>query len=216
MIYFRTDEGQQAAYSSQSALPRKLKSILKVIDGKTSTEVFERNLHSFGDVRAILRSLEMAGLLGYTAERATDDFDENNHFVDLHTKNQQERDWSSTHHPLDVASLKTNLKNAVPFIPTAPPSATSNHLNTKAANFSNSPDNFSGNKVLESVLNEMADFVLMHSPEQSFQILKEIEEITSLEVLAATLGGYEQMVSNLGKAGADHLNSIKSTLREHL
>ena len=62
----------------------------------------------------------------------------------------------------------------------------------------------------------MAEFVLTKIPEHSFQILKEIEEITSLEVLAATLGGYEQMVSSAGHGSAAHLLNIKSTLREHL
>ena len=61
-IFVRTEEGQEAAYSPQSALPRKLKSILKVIDGRTTLNAFEKNLSSFGDVRAILQSLDMAGL----------------------------------------------------------------------------------------------------------------------------------------------------------
>ena len=69
---------------------------------------------------------------------------------------------------------------------------------------------------LTGVLDEMANFVLTHLPDQSFQILKEIEEIASLEVLAATLGGYEQMVANLGEISANHVRHIKSVLRQHL
>ena len=62
-VFVRTEKGQEAAYSPQSALPRKLKSILKVIDGRTQVSTFEKNLSSFGDVRAILQSLDMAGLI---------------------------------------------------------------------------------------------------------------------------------------------------------
>ena len=69
---------------------------------------------------------------------------------------------------------------------------------------------------LARALEEMATFVLSHLPDQSFQILKEVEEITSLEVLAATLGGYEQMVSVTGQPGIEHLRSIKSILRQYL
>ena len=69
---------------------------------------------------------------------------------------------------------------------------------------------------LKAMLDEMANFVLTQMPEKSFQILKEIEDITSLEVLAATLGGYGQMVSDLGQIGTTHLLSIQTNLREHL
>ena len=62
----------------------------------------------------------------------------------------------------------------------------------------------------------MANFVLTHLPEQSFAILKELEALTSLEQLAATLGGCEQVVSQLGPASQDHLKQIKQILREHL
>lgn len=73
-IYVRTEEGQEAAYSPQSALPRKLKSILKVIDGKTRNHIYKKNLHSFGDVEGLLRSLEIAGLLKEVFENTQKSF----------------------------------------------------------------------------------------------------------------------------------------------
>ena len=63
VVYSRTEKGQIAAYGGDSALPRKLKSLLRVIDGKTEIDIYVRNLHAFGDVKEILTSLEMAGLL---------------------------------------------------------------------------------------------------------------------------------------------------------
>jgi hypothetical protein len=62
-LYARTPEGQVAAYSTESALPRKLKSLLKLVDGKTELEVLVDNLKAFGDVRGVLQSLHAAGLL---------------------------------------------------------------------------------------------------------------------------------------------------------
>lgn len=62
-LYARTPEGQVAAYSAESALPRKLKSLLKLVDGKTELELLVQSLQAFGDVRGVLQSLHAAGLL---------------------------------------------------------------------------------------------------------------------------------------------------------
>ena len=81
-LYARTPEGQVAAYSPDSALPRKLKSLLKLVDGKTELEVLVQSLQAFGDVRGVLQSLHAAGLLrlavdgntGVPLPRLTDSF----------------------------------------------------------------------------------------------------------------------------------------------
>ena len=214
-IYMRTDEGQEAAYSTQSALPRKLKSILKVVDGKTRNEVFRKNLHSFGDVDGVLRSLEMAGLLkvapnGVKTPLSGADAQPNSqqHYQAQDYKQAlRERDWSATRNPLEPPSEQfygqTDSQEYLSLI---------HSINRPAELGLDSP----AGHALAGALTDMANFVLTHMPDQSFQILKEIEEITSLEVLAATLGGYEQMVLGTGQLGADHIRSIKSILREHL
>ena len=69
---------------------------------------------------------------------------------------------------------------------------------------------------LQAVVDSMSHFVLTHLPDQSFQILKEIEEITSLELLAVTLGGYEQMIAVIGEPSVQHLKAIKQVLRDNL
>lgn len=205
-IFFRTDEGQEAAYSPQSALPRKLKSILKVIDGRTTVGTFEKNLSSFGDVRAILHSLEMAGLIKHTespasyAKVAVEQLPELpvQYSAALPASNV---DWAPTRSPYSGQSNSTKMDawQASELATQAMP----------AARQLQSP-------VLQDILDSMAHFVLTHLPEQSFQILKEIEEITTLELLAVTLGGYEQMVASVGEPSVHHLRSIKQTLRENL
>lgn len=208
-VYARTHEGQEAAYSAQSALPRKLKSILKVIDGKTRTQMFEQNLRSFGDVKSILRSLEMAGLI----HSVSDDSRQIRFNADMNEVDRQRlktasnnMDWASTRNPLDRASQRSDFSNenySQPFSANMPDSLMLAAEQKKT-------------EALAGILDAMSHFVLTHAPEQSFQILKEIEEISSLEILAATLGGYEQMISHLGEESAQHMRQIKSTLRDHL
>jgi hypothetical protein len=62
-VYSRTAEGHRTAYDKNSALPRELKFMLRLIDGLTPLDVYAHHLRAFGDVRNLLRSLELAGLL---------------------------------------------------------------------------------------------------------------------------------------------------------
>ncbi len=70
-VYERTPDGQWAAYSAESPLPRKLKTLLKAINGKVSDDVYVKNLSSFGDVGELLRSLVQAGLIADAAQRGS-------------------------------------------------------------------------------------------------------------------------------------------------
>ncbi len=62
-VYKRTSEGQWAAFDEQSPLPRKLKILLKAVNGKAPEDVYIKSLSAFGDVHALLQSLEQAGLI---------------------------------------------------------------------------------------------------------------------------------------------------------
>ena len=214
-VFVRTEEGQEAAYSPHSALPRKLKSILKVIDGRTPIDTFEKNLSSFGDVRAILQSLDMAGLIKKIesaapfAPQSTAEFDE---LLSKPRKPVAPAASASTSTFVADDWAATRSANSIPASVPGMSAWQASELATQAmtaARLQHSP-------VLQEVLDSMANFVLTHLPEQSFQILKEIEEITSLELLAVTLGGYEQMVASVGESSVLHLNSIKQTLRNNL
>lgn len=68
-VYERTPDGQWAAYSAESPLPRKLKTLLKAINGKVTDDVYVKNLSSFGDVGELLLSLVQAGLIADAAQR---------------------------------------------------------------------------------------------------------------------------------------------------
>ena len=209
-VFVRTEKGQEAAYSPQSALPRKLKSILKVIDGRTQVSTFEKNLSSFGDVRAILQSLDMAGLITQiesvapAGQTGTDHRAERAFTPPTSPEVPASADWAPTRSPYaeysdsikmdawQASELATQVMSASPA---------SRHLH---------------NSALHDILYSMANFVKTYLPDQSVQILKEIEEITSLELLAVTLGGYEQMVASAGEPSVQHLKSIKKSLWENL
>jgi hypothetical protein len=62
-IYSRTIRGHAAALNADSALPRKLRTLLIAIDGKTTTDTYVNTLSAFGDVEALLQSLFEAGFI---------------------------------------------------------------------------------------------------------------------------------------------------------
>ncbi len=70
-VYQRTPEGKWAAYSAESPLPRKLKILLKAINGTVTEDVYATNLSAFGDVRELLRSLVHAGLIEEANQRSS-------------------------------------------------------------------------------------------------------------------------------------------------
>lgn len=209
MIFARTDAGQKEAYSSTSELPRNLRSILKLVDGTTTLRMFEENLKSFGDIKAILYSLAESGLIRALPDGAQH-FRVNMDATDAERQRLMElrhtADWHATRSPYAEHSQPAHAA-----VTTRPGSysqpislAQSDASAEKLAN------------ALKVVVSEMATFVLTHIPDQSFSLLKEIEEITSFEQLAATLGGYQQMVAHLGEASDRHLLVIKQAIRENL
>jgi hypothetical protein len=208
-VYVRTDRGQEAAYKPDSVLPRKLRSILKLIDGKTTLQMLVQNLQSFGDIRAILDSLTDDGLI-----RALPDGAQHVR-VNMHASDaERQRLMAST--------------NAADWLPTRSPYAEHSQAAPSAVGERHGWQNPSLTDTqalavddekaaaLKAVTDNMAGFVLTHMPEQSFSLLKEIEDITSMELLAVTLGGYEQMVSHLGAASAEHIKVIKRVLHDNL
>jgi hypothetical protein len=190
-VYTRTDEGQVAAYDPQSALPRKLKSLLKLIDGKTSLAVLEESLRAFGDVRGLVQSLDSAGLIQPMTDAIKAERSRGDNGGHSRMPSRPSETWPGSRSTFEPSQMSTRFLS----------SAVSDVKRSQA---------------LRQAENMMANFVLTHLPEQSFALLKELEALTSLEQLAATLGGYEQVVSQVGPASQDHVKQIKQILREHL
>jgi len=208
-VYMRTARGQDEAYKAESATPRKLRSILKLIDGKTTLRMFEQNLKSFGDVRSIFQSLAEAGLIRALPQGA-EHFRVNMLRTDVKRQRLMEPsdggDWMATRSLYAEHSQPAD-------------GATNSRLPEHNFRLSDTQAIVMYEKkahALKAVVDDMAGFVLTHMPDQSFGLLKEIEEITSIELLAVTLGGYAQMVSHLGPAGDVHLKHIKRVVSENM
>ena len=232
-VFVRTEEGQEAAYSPQSALPRKLKSILKVIDGRTTIDAFEKNLSSFGDVRAILQSLDMAGLIKVVegaSGAATQNIDSGASGVFTPNKSVSAARPALTPSP-SAPPASSGVSSGAKFGAWIEPKSAAPDVSHSITSNSISMDSWQASEMatqampaarqmqspaLQAIVDSMGLFVLTHLPDQSFQILKEIEEITSLELLAVTLGGYEQLVAVVGEPSVQHLKSIKQALRDNL
>ena len=185
-LYARTPEGQLAAYSAESALPRKLKSLLKLVDGKTELEMLVQGLQAFGDVRGVLQSLHAAGLLKVMSGDGRSVL----------------QPPSAAHIP--SAAYSTSGPDTLAVSPHSTQILPANSANPARK------------QALAHVVDLMANFVLTHIPVDSFVILKELESLESLEQLGATLGGYEQVIVHVGPATRDHLSQLRQILREHL
>ncbi len=214
MIYERTQQGQFAAYDGSSPLPRKLRSLLKVIDGKTATDVYITSLESFGDVPKLLQSLEMAGLVaGVSSEavslsllRGADHADAAKKPGFLTRLRQSKADFSTStafQSPstelLTVSPEHASLVGA-PGAPTLREAQIVSGAQRRTA--------------LARCVDEMSSFVLAHVPDQAFSILSELEQVHDLDQLAIILGGYEQMVAVAGPASHSHVANIKQIMRE--
>ena len=228
-IYARTDEGQQAAYSPQSAMPRKLRSLLKVIDGKTTVEVYARSLRAFGDVMGVLKSLEMAGLIAASAQPLQVGAPATNapaasemHLPPLGNIARQARpsqnaatQWPQSH--AQAQAQETPSPYAMQqsrAIQDLEAMATMSTMSTVMAPMQASDEQRA--MALRQATESMSNFVLQRIPENAFSALHEIDQITSLEQLAAILGGYAQLISGAGALGQEHLRALKQLLQDNL
>lgn len=221
-FYVRTDEGQSAAYDATSAMPRKLKSLLKVIDGKTSLAVFAGSLKAFGDVQGLLNSLQAAGLIeikdGGSNSQATQ--------------------------PKAAPSLTSQSANAAVGIASAQEgliSTIASKMGVRSGRAREAADGFAMTMAihtqnqtifeprvqtqelqadrqqnLQLLVQDMSSFVLAYVPEQSFGVLSELEAINTFEELGVLLGGYELMVRHVGEPARIHLMHVRQILGKWL
>jgi hypothetical protein len=207
-IYIRTEEGQQAAYSPASVLPRKLRTLLKVIDGKTSLSVYIDSLQSYGNVEQILQSLYAAGYIravtpypeGSNGSK-DDDLVKGGGFLNgLAQLGRGKASRSS-----DTQQFAASTQALSTYLHTQPPMS-GEVIASKGARA----------KALADAVDSMSSFVLTYAPEHSFLVLKELEQLTNLEQLAVTLGGYEQLISHVGPRAQEHISQIKHLLHDFM
>jgi hypothetical protein len=209
-VYVRTEEGQLAAYSPDSALPRKLRSLLKVIDGKTTVDVYTNSLRAFGDVQGVLKSFDMAGLIRPLVQAAP------------YVPEPEPEPASAAEPPSRWSSAKTMLGNKLApqkFKPSQPSVPNNPSIHVYGQSVMPNRDMLSSPtdpQALTRAVDLMSDFVLINAPAMAMMVLKELEQLQTLEQLAVTLGGYEQVISHVGAPAQAHLLLIKSILRENM
>ena len=195
-IYARTEEGHAKAYSPHSGLPFKLRAILKVVDGRTSRAVFEDSLRAFGDVRGLLESLVIFGPSAEkvaSTERSAGKLQPHN-----------ARQWSATCVSFAESSLPPTLAMHSWVGPATVAVPARGHLS-----------GIRERQALALAVQMIEKFVLEHLPQDAPQILDNLSRMNSLELLAVSLGGYEQLVGHLGLVADQHVNEIQKILRDH-
>ncbi len=211
VFYERTDQGQAAAYDASSILPRKLKSLLKVIDGKTSQAVFANSLKAFGDVQGLLASLQSAGLIELREQAA---------------QQPSQALASNTLLQPSANGLAASIAIKFGFHANRDPAnsdgfALTQGLHTQPQRaleiWQISPERAAQRENdLQAVLEDMSSFVLTYVPDQAVTVLTELEQTTTMEQLAVLMGGYQLMVSAAGEQAVIHLNDIRSVLSRWL
>jgi hypothetical protein len=201
LCYVRTAEGQAAAYNATSAMPRKLRSLLKVIDGKTSNAVFANSLKAFGDVQGLLVSLQKAGLIELT--NVTDVVSE-----------------PSSPGAASRFAKKPVAQFAEPdgFAPTQSTHthAVSTYELSKSAPDIKAQSQQGREQDLQLLVQDMSSFVLAYVPQEAFGVLSELEQTTSIEQMAVLLGGYELLVKPVGEPATIHLRHVRTILGKWL
>ena len=215
-VYVRTEEGQLAAYSPDSALPRKLRSLLKVIDGKTTVAVYTNSLRAFGDVQGVLRSFDMAGLirpLALPASYVPVQVQVPEPAVQPASAAEPPSRWSAAKAMIGNKLAQPKFKSSQPSLPNNPTIHVYGQSVMPTRDMLSNP---TGPQALARAVDLMSDFVLINAPTQAMMVLKELEQLQTLEQLAVTLGGYEQVISHVGAPAQAHLLLIKQILRDNM
>lgn len=212
LYYVRTTEGQAAAYDATSAMPRKLKSLLKVIDGNTSLAVFTNSLKAFGDVQGLLTSLQTAGLI-----EMRDDTNLNLTPVKTTPSAPTPAGTGLASSLASKLGLRSDLvndnANADGFAMTqtvhTQPQTTIEQRSSTGVDGQREQD-------LQLLVQDMSSFVLAYVPEQAFGVLSELEQVSDVEQMAVLLGGYELIVRHVGEPAKIHMLHVRQTLGKWL
>lgn len=198
-IYARTALGTAAVSNNNTDFPRKLRTLLIAVDGRTDSASFARNLSSFGDVLALLDSLKLAGYIEDSAR------------------------------PTPLSKVPAERAKTKPFIPSSDFTGNGaryaeerrTHFHSRPAyqpasgNTFNWPDDEKSRieaTQLKQAVGLISDFVTEHLSAQALEIVIELERLSSVNVLIQSLSGYEHLVKSVGDPGERHLRQLRTIL----
>ena len=223
-IYARTILGNEVALTADSPLPRKLRTLLIAIDGRTSLDVYIKSLSSFGDVEALMESLLQAGLIEVIPSRGPVQKDAVDKAAETFFAKQQRVAWSDTdstggstlqksglaskqsrfsmQDPVDDVQSWSKFQQSPGSAPAryTPPSAGSSG-STSIAQYQ-----------LRNAISLMSDFVTQHMPMESLELVLTLEGLTSVEQVISSLKGYQSLIEHVGQPAREHLASLRTLL----
>jgi hypothetical protein len=232
-VYIRTAAGRSAALNPLSLLPRSMRTLLTVIDGHSDSSVYQSRLPSLGDVQVLLDSLEKSGYI-QIAYKATVSSKASSLGHALSSAPSLVVPWSDTH------AGDIEPKESTPIVDT--PAATSKYIEPhvaaatldelsiiasaqhKAVPVQTTPSVIAPNLVpnntianssqykLRSAILLISDFVTLHMPAESIEIILTLEGLDTVEQLMASLNSYASLIAPLGNPAQQHLAQLKSAL----
>jgi hypothetical protein len=232
-VYIRTAAGRTAALNPLSLLPRNMRTLLTVIDGHSDSSVYKTRLPSLGDVQLLLDSLEKSGYI-QTAYKAAVVPKASSTGHALSYAPSLVVPWSDTHagdiepkEPLPISETSSaTTKYIEPHVAAATPDELSVIANAQhrsapvqvtpsviAPNLkpNNSIANSSQYKLRSAIL-LISDFVTLHMPAESIEIILTLEGLDSIEQLMASLSDYASLIAPLGQPAQQHLLQLKTQL----
>ena len=209
-VYIRTAAGNEAALNPQSALPRKLRSLLISINGRSRLSTYVNNLSSFGDVEGLIQSLLQAGLIRVSEPQigadsvSTDTFDNATHSswrtTDAGNTPWQGTQGGGTQAPVDdLLSWSKFQQQPTAAAPTYRPPAPR-------------PSATTADYQLRNAIRLMSDFVSQHMPLESIELVLTLEGLRSVEQVLTSLKGYEAMIAHLGEPARKHTAELRRML----
>ncbi len=216
-VFVRTAAGNAAALNPNSPLPRKLRTLLISIDGRTRLGTYVNSLSSFGDVEALIESLLQAGLIQPLVTQPADGDANAEKPAGSAFSRQATASWSNTdvgntnwqgprggavtQPPVDdlLSWSKFQQPPAAPAPSFRPPSASPKTATTAVYQ-------------LRNAISLMSDFVTHHLPMESLELVLMLEGLQSVEQVGASLQGYEAMVKHVGEPARKHMAELRTVL----
>lgn len=222
-VYIRTTAGNEAALNPESALPRKLRTLLISIDGRTLLSTYVSSLSSFGDVDALIESLLRAGLIAESKPLKTTD-------NPWHPKNlgstlgdagsargkaDTKAEWSTTDAGATSWRVPFTRTRSLGNEPVDDLASWSKFQQPDTLQKFKSPGNLPSNAAhyqLRNAVSLMSDFVSKHMPSKALELVLTLEGLTSAEQVIASLRGYESLISHVGDPALRHLVELRKVL----
>jgi hypothetical protein len=213
-VYIRTAAGNEAALDQKSTLPRKLRTLLISIDGRTRLNVYVNSLSSFGDVEALIQSLLQAGLIQTQASLqrvsgTSTNSPDSNDFDRSPAASWKATDGASTPWQGTQIGEQAQINDSPSWAKFQPPVVVPS-ASVVSQSVRSAPN--TAHYQLRTAIGLMSDFATQHLPMESLELVLTIEGLASVEHVLASLQGYESMIAHLGEPARKHLAELRGML----